>query len=102
MEACIISTAQQASPNVIHISEPVRAQVIRSSAAATKKPLSESSWLTSRKNGSLAPTGLPVAGSRMPFGAGAIAGEDVTREGLAVGLNPIPARLSSIHRQSRR
>ena len=27
MEACIISTAQQARPKVIHISEPVRAQV---------------------------------------------------------------------------
>src|SRR6201991_376585 len=76
IDTCIISTAQQAKPNVIHISEPVRAQVIRSSAAATKKPLSESSWLTSRKYGSLAPTGRPVAGSRMPFGAGAIAGED--------------------------
>ena len=28
MEACIISTAQQASPKVIHISEPVRAQLM--------------------------------------------------------------------------
>src|SRR5262245_42221829 len=42
MEACIISTAQQASPNVIHISEPVRAQLIRSSVVVTKKPLSAS------------------------------------------------------------
>src|SRR5512145_1602852 len=42
MEACIISTAQQASPNVIHISEPVRAQLIRSSVVVTRKPLSAS------------------------------------------------------------
>src|SRR5215471_10872731 len=42
MEACIISTAQQASPNVIHINEPVRAQLIRSSAVVTRKPLSAS------------------------------------------------------------
>ena len=44
MEACIISTAQQASPNVIHISEPVRAQLMRSSVVVTRKPLS-ASWL---------------------------------------------------------
>ena len=43
MEACIISTAQQASPNVIHISEPVRAQLMRSSVVVTRKPLS-ASW----------------------------------------------------------
>src|SRR4026207_923112 len=42
MEASIISTAQQASPNVIHISEPVRAQLIRSSVVVTRKPLSAS------------------------------------------------------------
>ena len=42
MEACIISTAQQASPNVIHISEPVRAQLMRSSVVVTRKPLSAS------------------------------------------------------------
>src|SRR6185437_15984792 len=71
MEACIISTAQQASPKVIHISEPVRAQVIRSSTAATRKPLSASSLLTPTKKLSPAPTGLPVLGSRMPLGAGA-------------------------------
>ena len=40
MDACIISTAQQASPNVIHISEPVRAQLTSASALATRKPLS--------------------------------------------------------------
>jgi hypothetical protein len=28
MDICIISMAQQASPNVIHMSEPVRAQVM--------------------------------------------------------------------------
>src|ERR1043166_568411 len=45
MLACIISTAQQASPKVIHIRLPVRAQVMRESALATRKPLScISSW----------------------------------------------------------
>src|SRR6476469_6971577 len=95
IDTCIISTAQQARPNVIHISEPVRAQVIKSSAAATKKPLSDSSWLTSRKYRSSAPTGRPVEGSRTPVAAGATAGLK-----LAAELNPIRARLSSIHRQS--
>src|SRR6185437_4982743 len=71
METCIISTAQHASPNVIHISEPVRAQVIRSSAAVTRKPLSASSAFMPVKKESSAPTGLPVRGSRIPFGAGA-------------------------------
>src|SRR3569833_2731530 len=71
MDACIISTAQQARPKVIHISEPVRAQVTRSSTAVTMKPLSASSLLTPAKNGSSAPIGLPVDGSRMPLGAGA-------------------------------
>src|SRR5262245_60496027 len=52
MEACIISTAQQASPNVIHISEPVRAQLMRSSVVVTRKPLSASLSDTSVKNGS--------------------------------------------------
>src|SRR4029079_17972466 len=52
MEACIISTAQQASPNVIHISEPVRAQLMRSSVVVTRKPLSASLSATSVKNGS--------------------------------------------------
>ena len=70
---------------------PVRAQVIRSSVAATKKPLSESWWLTSRKYGSLAPTGLPVFGSMMPF-----AGGEVT--GARVSINPIRAPLSAIRR----
>jgi hypothetical protein len=37
------SIAEQASPKVIHMSEPVRAQAMRSSAAATRKPLSVSS-----------------------------------------------------------
>ena len=39
----IISTAQQARPKVIHHSEPVRAQVNRSSVVATRKPFSSSS-----------------------------------------------------------
>src|SRR6478672_6496673 len=44
---------------------------MRSSAAVTMKPLSDNSLLTPRKNGSSAPTGRPVFGSRMPLGAGA-------------------------------
>src|ERR1700722_13265241 len=44
--------AQQASPNCIHISEPVRAQAMRLSAEATRNPLSESWWLALAKNGS--------------------------------------------------
>src|SRR5690242_7059774 len=44
---------------------------MRSSTAVTMKPLSARSLLRPVKNGSSAPIGLPVAGSRMPFGAGA-------------------------------
>src|SRR6478736_2514049 len=44
--------AQQASPNCIHMSEPVRAQAMRLSAEATRNPLSESWWLALAKNGS--------------------------------------------------
>jgi hypothetical protein len=54
---CIISTAQQANPKVIHINEPVRDQLIRSSAVVMMKPLSESSLLTLPKNASSAPAG---------------------------------------------
>src|SRR5208283_1969597 len=72
MADCIISTAQHARPKVIHMSEPVRAQLMRSSVAVTRKPLSASSSFIARKAGSSAPTGLPVRGSRMPRGAGAI------------------------------
>ena len=43
MEVCIISTAQQASPKVIQNSEPVRAQLMTSSAVVSRKPLSASS-----------------------------------------------------------
>ena len=39
----IISTAQQARPNVIHHSEPVRAHWNSSSVEVTRKPLSVSS-----------------------------------------------------------
>src|SRR6478752_5279519 len=53
------------------MSEPVRAQVIRSSAAVTRKPLSASSAFMPVKKESSAPTGLPVRGSRIPLGAGA-------------------------------
>src|SRR5262249_42387877 len=51
--------------------EPVRAHVIRSSAAVTRKPLSASSAFMPVKKESSAPTGLPVRGSRIPLAAGA-------------------------------
>src|SRR5215207_1543856 len=44
---------------------------MRSSVAVTMKPLSASSLLIPTKYGSSDPTGRPVFGSRMPFGAGA-------------------------------
>src|SRR5262245_48829868 len=43
---------------------------MRSSAAVTRKPLSESSAFMPVKKESSEPTGLPVRGSRIPFGAG--------------------------------
>ena len=52
------------------MSEPVRAQVIRSSVAVTRKPLSASSLLSPVKNGSLVPAGRPVVFS--PFGLGVL------------------------------
>src|SRR5512138_2814772 len=84
MEACIISTAQHASPNVIHISEPVRAQLIRSSVVVTRKPLSASlsdSSLNPRSPGTTKPdlgcdrvvTRLfQTAVCRLPIGASSI------------------------------
>src|SRR5262249_14526997 len=54
------------------MSEPVRAQLIRSSVAVTRKPLSASSLLSVTKDASSAPTGRPVRGSRMPVAGGAI------------------------------
>jgi hypothetical protein len=42
------------------MSEPVRAQAMRLSAAATRKPLSESSLLALAKNGSTAAPALPL------------------------------------------
>src|SRR6516225_7727767 len=64
---------------------------IRSSAAATRKPLWASSLLTCEKNGSLPPAGFPVRGSRI-FSRG------VTSAG---SLNPIRALPSSTRRQNR-
>ena len=46
----IISTAQQARPNDIHISEPVRAQLMTSSSDVVRKPCSPSSVFTASKN----------------------------------------------------
>ncbi len=60
---CIISTAQQARPNVIHISEPVRAQLISSSVAVTMKPLSASSLFDASEKRVVGPTGF--AGARI-------------------------------------
>src|SRR5215510_14579887 len=54
------------------MSEPVRAQLMRSSVAVTRKPLSASSLLSVTNEASSAPTGRPVRGSRMPVAGGAI------------------------------
>jgi len=86
----VVEVKQQASPKVIHINEPVRAQAIRSSAAATRKPLSASSLLTCAKNGS-SPVAWPVRGSII-----------LSRGAMRAGsLNPIRALPSSIRRRIR-
>src|SRR6186713_849532 len=86
MEACIISIAQQASPKVIHMSEPVRAQLISSSAVVSKKPLSASSSENRPKlvaPGVIRPPDFPSFSK------------------LGSGINPIRARLSATHRSQR-
>ena len=50
------------------------AQVISSSVAVTRKPLSASSLLRVPNEGSSAPIGRPVRGSRIPFGGGVTSG----------------------------
>src|SRR6516165_2686919 len=67
IDTCIISIAQQASPNCIHISEPVRAQAIRLSAVATRNPLSDNWLLTLVKNGS---TAVPTFSVRTAISSG--------------------------------
>ena len=47
IDACIISTAQHASPNVIQCNDPVLAQLIKVSLAMVTKPFSENSSATS-------------------------------------------------------
>src|SRR5262249_36558969 len=59
IDISIISIAQQASPKVIHIREPVRAQVIRLSAV-TRKPRSVNAWPSPEKKGSSAMTSPPL------------------------------------------
>src|SRR5262249_52359110 len=51
--------------------EPVRAQLMRSSVAVTRNPLSASSLLSVTKAASSDPPGRPVRGSRMPVAGGA-------------------------------
>jgi hypothetical protein len=67
IDICIISIAQQASPNCIHMSEPVRAQAMRLSAAATRNPLSASSPLrlvkTDRRRHPAFRCALPIPGA---------------------------------------
>ena len=84
MEACIISMAQQASPKVIHISEPVRAQLIRSSAVVSRKPLSASS---SENRPKLVAPGVMMPPPLCP-----------SCSKVRSGINPIRARLSATHR----
>src|SRR5439155_9417113 len=70
MDICIISIAQQASPNVIHISEPVRARVMRLSALVSRKLLSASSRVSPVTNGSSARTSLPLRGPKLSRAVG--------------------------------
>src|SRR5262249_30416928 len=87
IDICIISMAQQASPKVIHIKEPVRAHVTRSSTEVTRKPLSESSWFSPAKNLSSPAPRLPACGSNAAADGGA----------KPPDTNPIRALLYAIH-----
>jgi hypothetical protein len=60
----IISTAQQASPKVIHHRLPVRAHWNRSSVLATRNPLSLTSALTASKKAPSGSTACPPVGVR--------------------------------------
>src|SRR5262245_44480405 len=105
MEACIISTAQQASPKVIHISEPVRAQLMRSSVVVTRKPLSASLFVTSvnpRSPGTTNPDlgcesvvtpSSPTTDCRLPTAASSIPFEGA--------LAPLIGEAHGQHRQER-
>src|SRR3546814_7659402 len=63
MFTLIISTAQQARPNVIHQSEPVRAHWNNSSVDVTRKPLSVTSAERSSKK---ARSGCVPSGGKGP------------------------------------
>src|SRR3546814_16683903 len=83
----IISTAQHARPKVIHHSEPVRAQLNRSSVEVTRKPLSPTSELRSSKK--------PASGL-VPGATGIWPGGRMIEL-----LFPTPTPLSSRHLQGR-
>src|SRR3954469_11344454 len=81
------------------MSEPVRAHVMRSSVAVTRKPLSASSLLSVTKDASSEPTGRPVRGSRMPVAGGAIT---LMGEASIPFERPLPPLIDKADRQDRK
>src|SRR3546814_14011400 len=84
----IISTAQQARPKVIHHSEPVRAQVNRSSVEVTRKPLSPTSALRSSKKpaSGLVPDATGITPGLVPDATGIMSGLPPGAPGIAPGV----------------
>src|SRR5262245_66001329 len=81
------------------MSEPVRAQLMRSSVAVTRKPLSASSLLRVTNEASSAPTARPVRGSRMPVAGGAI----TLMGGASIPFErPLPPFIDKADRQHRK
>src|SRR3546814_15496566 len=101
----IISTAQQARPKVIHHSEPVRAQVNRSSVEVTRKPLSPTSALRSSKNpaSGLVPDATGITPGLVPAATGILSGQLTGAPRIAPDIRmvgrriPNPTPLSSMH-----
>ena len=94
----VTSTAQQARPNVIQCSDPVRAQLMTADVVVIRKPLSASSFDSAVPTTSAcrcAP-GRPAAGSTM---RPSIAVWDSVK--VTPGLTPIRAPPSSTRRRSR-
>src|SRR5262249_22326257 len=79
--------------------EPVRAQLMRSSVAVTRNPLSASSLLSVTKDASSDPTGRPVRGSRMPVAGGATM---LMREASIPFKRPLPPFVDKSDGQNRK
>jgi hypothetical protein len=93
---CIISTAQQASPKVIHMSEPVRAQVMRSSSDVTDEALVGELVADVREERVGVADRVPVAGSTASSGC-----EAMTRD-WELAISPIQGLPSSTRTRSPR